>query len=576
MNLIKTFLITWTLVLFSACGSDSSATPIPVDIEATVEARVKQEVSKIPSPIPTTPSISSTDVEKAVATAVAKAISGSITSTPTPTPTPLPTPTPTPTPVPPTPTTPMPTPTTPMPTPMPTPTPVLPTPIPLTSTPMPVEMFDTESVATIGVKSVVKIRSDKGWGSGFIISSDGLAVTNQHVIDGSELITVYLHDGTVVDAYVLDQNESVDLALIKIEKKDLDYLEFGNSASLSLGQKIIIIGYPEATKLRGSSTVTQGIISAKNRSFGSDENLLQTDGAIHSGNSGGPWLDLNTKVIGISRSKLRDAQQGLNFGIPSAKAKPIIQTWIENFNNGNYIKPTPSSSPSEIAYQSRSEGRKQYDAKDYSGAIESYTKAIQISPRAMDYYRRSKAYYYSGFYEKALNDINQTIALDPFPTAYNVRGLIHYTLGLYQEALDDFTKDLELEENEQYRKSIFKNRGMTYYKLELYQEAVRDYTMSIELSPDYIKAYSRRVYAYYKLGLYEKSILDCMKVIQLDPDNNENLNEDAYKWLGFSRYKLGQYQEALNNFNKALDLNPKLETDTLRVWINNAKYYLSK
>ena len=66
-----------------------------------------------------------------------------------------------------------------------------------------------------------KIRSDKGWGSGFIISSDGLAVTNQHVIDGSELITVYLHDGTAVDAYVLDQNESVDLALIKIEKEDL-------------------------------------------------------------------------------------------------------------------------------------------------------------------------------------------------------------------------------------------------------------------------------------------------------------------------------------------------------------------
>ena len=226
MSLIKISLITSLLVLFIACGSDPSRASAPVDIEAIVVARVKEEVSKISTPIPT-PSKSTANLEKAVATAVAKAISGSITPTPTPTPTPLPTPTPVP------------------PTPLPTPTPVLPTPISPTSTPMPVEMFDTESVATIGVKSVVKIRSDKGWGSGFIISSDGLAVTNQHVIDGSELITVYLHDGTVVDAYVLDQNESVDLALIKIEKKDLDYLEFGNSDSLSLGQQIIIIGYPK-------------------------------------------------------------------------------------------------------------------------------------------------------------------------------------------------------------------------------------------------------------------------------------------------------------------------------------------
>ena len=237
--------------------------------------------------------------------------------------------------------------------------------------------------------------------------------------------------------------------------------------------------------------------------------------------------------------------------------------------------PMPNTLPAEIASQSRTEGKKQYDAKDYSGAIENYTKAIQNSPRAIDYFRRSQSYYYLELYEIALNDLNQTIALDPLPSAYNFRGLIYKKLGLYQEAIEDYTKAIELEKEKSNHIKFF-NRGVTYYTTVQYQKAIDDFNKAIELSPDFTDAFYQRAFAYYELGLYEKSILDGMKVIQLDPNNNKDLHDSVYAYMGYSRYKLGQYQKAIDNFNKALELDPSEWEDNLRGWINNAENALSK
>ncbi len=155
----------------------------------------------------------------------------------------------------------------------------------------------------------------QGTGSGFIIRSDGYIVTNNHVIDGANKITVNLKGGKKYNAKIIGTDKKYDLAILKIEAKGLPYLELGKSDDLEIGQWVVAIGNPFGLH----ETVTIGIISALNRSLSSDQAdggyLIQTDAAINPGNSGGPLVDLNGKVIGINEAILSNAQN-IGFAIP--------------------------------------------------------------------------------------------------------------------------------------------------------------------------------------------------------------------------------------------------------------------
>ncbi|HQJ57295.1 MAG TPA: trypsin-like peptidase domain-containing protein, partial [Caldisericia bacterium] len=128
-----------------------------------------------------------------------------------------------------------------------------------------------------------------GLGSGYLISSDGEIVTNNHVVSGAKKITVTLSDGSEYDATIIGTDPSSDIALIKIDGKDLPYLSFGDSSTLKVGQSVIAIGNPYGL----DHTVTTGVISALERSLTFDDGttlvgVIQTDAAINPGNSGGP------------------------------------------------------------------------------------------------------------------------------------------------------------------------------------------------------------------------------------------------------------------------------------------------
>jgi serine protease Do len=155
----------------------------------------------------------------------------------------------------------------------------------------------------------------QGTGSGFIIRSDGYIVTNNHVIDGADKVTVNLKGGKKYKAKIIGTDKKYDLAILKIEAKGLPYLELGKSDDLEIGQWVVAIGNPFGLH----ETVTVGIISALNRSLSSDQTdggyLIQTDAAINPGNSGGPLVDLNGKVIGINEAILSNAQN-IGFAIP--------------------------------------------------------------------------------------------------------------------------------------------------------------------------------------------------------------------------------------------------------------------
>ncbi len=178
----------------------------------------------------------------------------------------------------------------------------------------------------MGPQSGAKERLQSALGTGFIISSDGYIVTNNHVVKNADKIYVTLSEQNnkqdKVEAKVIGSDAETDLALLKISvKKDLPAIKFGDSDKMEVGDWVVAIGNPFGL----SNTVTTGIISAKGRDIhaGPYDNFLQTDASINPGNSGGPLLNLDGEVIGINTA-IAASGQGIGFAIPSKLASSII------------------------------------------------------------------------------------------------------------------------------------------------------------------------------------------------------------------------------------------------------------
>ncbi len=165
----------------------------------------------------------------------------------------------------------------------------------------------------------------KGRGSGFIVSADGQILTNNHVIADADKITVTFSDGKTKEAKVIGKDPTFDIAVIKVEGKDLPTLEMGDSDAIRVGETLVAIGNTLGLGLE--PTVTVGVLSARNRSvhihdFNFD-GFLQTDASINPGNSGGPLLDMSGRVIGINTAIIASAQ-GIGFAIPINMAKQVM------------------------------------------------------------------------------------------------------------------------------------------------------------------------------------------------------------------------------------------------------------
>jgi len=167
-----------------------------------------------------------------------------------------------------------------------------------------------------------EFRSDSG-GSGFVISRDGLVITNYHVVEGASSVKVHLGDRDYT-AEVKGTDPATDLALLKIDAgNDLRYLELGDSEAVRVGDWVMVIGNP----LNLDKTVTTGVVSAKGRSIGisdvSFENFIQTDAAINFGNSGGPLVDMQGRVIGIATA-INWGAENIGFAVPVNTLKQIL------------------------------------------------------------------------------------------------------------------------------------------------------------------------------------------------------------------------------------------------------------
>ncbi|MEA2519011.1 MAG: serine protease Do [Chloroflexota bacterium] len=204
-----------------------------------------------------------------------------------------------------------------------------------------VEQTDITGIVAAARDSVVTLTSQistnggrfgsaTGIGTGIVLTADGYALTNRHVVEGSRSLTATLADGTEYPATIVTLSETNDLALVKIDATGLKPATIGDSAGVQVGQTAIAIGSPLGTY---TETVTKGIISALDRTITVQDDqtgqpvtltgLFQTDAAINPGNSGGPLLDATGAVVGVNTATASSAE-GLGFAIPIKEAASLI------------------------------------------------------------------------------------------------------------------------------------------------------------------------------------------------------------------------------------------------------------
>lgn len=199
----------------------------------------------------------------------------------------------------------------------------------------------TAALVKLAEPSVVRIETNAGIGTGFVIDPDGYIMTNNHVVEGTNgrpatSIKVTMSDGGVLTARVIGSDPRSDLALIKVDASGLTALKLANLDDIEVGQDVVAIGY--ALDLQGgegpSYSVTRGIVSQKNRAIAENAAILgsiQTDAAINHGNSGGPLLDLFGEVVGINTSLAEDSNSasGVASGIGFAVGSDVVRAVFE-------------------------------------------------------------------------------------------------------------------------------------------------------------------------------------------------------------------------------------------------------
>lgn len=196
------------------------------------------------------------------------------------------------------------------------------------------ELLDAYSQAVIGVvgrvgPAVIAVAGhpadrSPGQGSGFVIAPGGFALTNSHVVHGRERLRATTEDGDAIDARLIGDDPSTDLALIRLAAKDLPHAELGDSDNLQVGQLVIAVGNPFGFR----STVSTGVVSALGRAMRSEqgrliENIVQHTAPLNPGNSGGPLVDSRSRVVGVNTAIIAMAQ-GLGFAVPATTAQWVV------------------------------------------------------------------------------------------------------------------------------------------------------------------------------------------------------------------------------------------------------------
>lgn len=195
-------------------------------------------------------------------------------------------------------------------------------------------LYEQCSPSIVGIYGYMDGRSGYSWGTGIILSADGLIVTNTHIIDGCSSAKVELYDGTEYEAALVGADTISDIAVLKIEADGLSAASFGDSGNIAVGDRVAAIGNPLGQNFR--LTLTDGIISGLGRGVnykGRSMTLLQTNAALNEGNSGGALFNMYGQVVGITNMKMTSVYssiEGIGFAIPTDTMRYIVNSILEN------------------------------------------------------------------------------------------------------------------------------------------------------------------------------------------------------------------------------------------------------
>ena len=196
------------------------------------------------------------------------------------------------------------------------------------------ELYDNCYKSVVGISAYTDGKSGYSWGTGFVLTADGLIVTNTHVINGADSATVTLYDDTVLNATLVGADAISDIAVLKVKGIGLTPVTVGDSSELAVGDAVAAIGNPLGEEFR--MTLTNGVISAINRGVnynGRSMTLMQTNAALNEGNSGGPLFNMYGQVVGVTNMKMMSSYssiEGIGFAIPSTTMRDIVNALVKD------------------------------------------------------------------------------------------------------------------------------------------------------------------------------------------------------------------------------------------------------
>ena len=378
-------------------------------------------------------------------------------------------------------------------------------------------------------------------GSGFFISSDGLLVTNYHVIKDAEFASVLRDDNTTLFVEgIAAQDKEADLALLKVNTTDVPYLSIGPDTPPKIGTKVYAIGNPDGL----TNTLSEGLISGL-RNRANHLSAIQTSAPISHGSSGGPLLTADGAVVGVTASSLVDGQS-LNFAVPASLVRKLIaqQGDLQKLASAG-AAPLDASQTLEFAAVWDALDRKQYSAAsrllatmrvDHSSnavfwlatgflhnelnnttlAIDAYKEALQINPNLeTGWYGLGLVYLKTKQHPEAIDAFKSASKVKPKDTrAYEGAGFAYGAMGDFKKALGFFKKANEFSPEDPVP---FGGMGMVYASQKKYAEAIESCQKAIAIKPDYGYGYLPLGLAYMQTGRRADAIAAWQNAIRFDP-----------------------------------------------------------
>ena len=411
-------------------------------------------------------------------------------------------------------------------------------------------------------------------GTGFIIDKNGIIATNYHVIEKwlevlESTLLVKMENGAYFPIEeLLASDKDNDIALFKVEGKELPTVKIASDYKPKQGDGIVVIGSPMGLE----TTVSDGIISNVRGKHG----LIQITAPVSMGSSGSPVFNLKGEAIGIA-TFLIEGGQNLNFAIPVKYVKNLFEESKKPKKYGTFTPlekkeapapeaPAPAPEPLNELEKAKAEAKKNpnsaeahynlglaYSNSDmYKDAIEAYKQAIRINPDYADAHNNLGIAYGRdlGMYKEAIDAFKQAIRIKPdYAEAHNNLGVTYGKLGMYKEEIEEFKQAIRIEPDDA---SAHYNLGVTYANLDMYKEAIEAYKQAIRIKPDDAEAHNNLGVTYGKLGMYKEAIESYKQAKRIKPDCTE-----AHHNLGLAYLMINDRGSALEEYKILKELDPE-------------------